>query len=126
MVPMDTPDLDILDTMEPDLMLMLPVPMPMDLMLMELTPTTLLARGPLRLRLNPRLMLTTLPTDMLLPMPTDPLTDMPPELTDMALLPLTPTDSELTDTESNSSISTKDFPAFHKSKEPSSLPAKKI
>merc|ERR1712142_156511 len=49
MVPMDTQDLDILDSMEPDLLDTLPVLTPMDHMPMDPTPTMLLARGLLML-----------------------------------------------------------------------------
>merc|ERR1712107_394231 len=81
MVPMDTQDMDILDSMEPDLLDMLPVLTPMDHMPMDPTPTMLLARGLLMLSL---LLIPTMATmDMLL------LTvmDMLPDLMDASYAP---------------------------------------
>merc|ERR1719474_1300248 len=77
MVPMDTQDMDILDSMEPDLLDMPPVLTPMDHMPMDPTPTTLLARG--LLMLSPLLIPTMATMDMLLLMAMD----MLPDLMDM-------------------------------------------
>merc|ERR1712107_606425 len=97
MVPMDTQDMDILDSMEPDLLDMGPILTPMDHMPMDPTPTMLLARG--RLMLSPLLVL--IPTmatmDMLLLM----VMDMLPDLMDMLPMPRIPMDPDTMDTDGN-------------------------
>jgi len=103
MVPMDTQDMDILDSMEPDLLDTPPVLTPMDHMPMDPTPTTLLARG--LLMLSPLLIPTMATTDMLLLMVMDmlpDLMDMLPDLMDMLPMPRIPMDPDTMDTDGNS------------------------
>merc|ERR1712107_414447 len=95
MVPMDIQDMDILDSMEPDLMDMLPILTPMDHMPMDPTPSTLLARG--LLMLSPPLIPTMGTMDMLL------LTvmDMLPDHMDMLPMLRIPMDPDTMDTDGN-------------------------
>merc|ERR1711962_1579606 len=96
MVPMDTQDMDILDSMEPNLLDMLPVLTPMDYMPMDPTPIMLLARG--LLMLSPLLIPTMATMDMLLLM----VMDMLPDLMDMLPMPHIPMDPDTMDTDGNS------------------------
>jgi len=95
MVPMDIQDMDILDSMEPDLMDMLPILTPMDHMPMDPTPSTLLARG--LLMLSPPLIPIMGTMDMLL------LTvmDMLPDHMDMLPMLRIPMDPDTMDTDGN-------------------------
>merc|ERR1712107_565856 len=103
MVPMDTQDMDILDSMEPDLLDMLPVLTPMDHMPMDPTPTMLLARD--LLMLSPLLIPTMAAMDMLLLTVMDMLLltamDMLPDLMDMLPMPRIPMDPDTMDTDGN-------------------------
>merc|ERR1711962_143107 len=90
MVPMDTQDMDILDSMVPDLMAMVPILTPMDP-----TPTVLLARGLLILMLSLLLTLTMVPMDSqdmdILDFMGPDLLDTLPVLTPMDHMPMDPT-----------------------------------
>merc|ERR1712107_442230 len=95
MVPMDILDMDILDSMGPDLMAMVPILTPTDHMPMDPTPSTLLARGLLMLSL---LLIPIMGTmDMLL------LTvmDMLPDHMDMLPMLRIPMDPDTMDTDGN-------------------------